>query len=72
MMGKVRRIIEGVLVAGLWGVITTMTGCSQDQITTSLQGAAQVLEACEVEVPDMPGLEALILEVDKTPTSIGG
>lgn len=61
-MGKVRRIMEGVLVAGLWGVITTMTGCSQDQITSSFQGAAQVLEACEVELPDMPSLEAFIGE----------
>lgn len=58
-MGKVRKLVESVAIMGLWCAITTVTGCSADEVVQSCRGAAEVMETCEIQPPEFMNLEKL-------------
>lgn len=51
-MGKIRTLLEMTLLVGFWCAVTTVTGCSAAEVAENCREAAQVIEVCDIPVPE--------------------
>lgn len=62
-MGKLRGMMESLLLLSFWCAITTITGCSAEEVIQRCQGTAEIIEtSCEIQLPDGLKFQGILSE----------